>query len=81
MNTHFKQRLQERHELPINKHEFIILIKMCRNMINNQKCKRLSCSRSLVEIEYKGKNIKVIFNRSKNKIITVLPDKENVVIF
>lgn len=81
MNTHFKQRLQERHELPINRHEIHNLTKMCRSMINNQKCKRLSCSRSLVDLEYKGKNMKIIFNRPKNKIITVLPDKENVVIF
>lgn len=78
MNNHFKKRLQERHGLNLNKKEYYQLTKMCRNIVNKGLGKRLSHTRSLVVVNYRGKNIYVIFSRPNNMIITALPEKENI---
>jgi len=35
-------------------------------------------TRSLVVVDYRGKNLYVIFNKPKKLIITVLPEKEHI---
>jgi len=78
VNPHFKKRLHERHDFNINKKEYYQLTRQCRNIINRGLGKRLSNTRSLVVVDYRGKNLYVIFNKPKNLIITVLPEKEHI---
>lgn len=70
--AHAGQRLADRYGLHIDRFDYDAL---CRRVSEDNVLARirLTCSRSLVLIDYKGQELMLIFSNSREDIITFLP--------
>lgn len=83
---HAKMRAYDRHDLVLHQHDLSDMAKQAGRVCAHRGKKpspegrvieRQSSTRSLVEINFKGKTLRVIYSRLHKAIVTVLPNDES----
>lgn len=71
--SHARRRALERYQVSIDPLIIRDMEKMIKQNIGILHRKRMSTTRSLIDIEYSGKSYRVIYSRKWQKIVTFLP--------
>lgn len=69
---HAKKRAKERYDLSLTNEDLNALVKL----IQNNKgifVKRMSLNRTMFLVEYKNQNLKVVYDKARHAVVTLLP--------